>query len=64
MRLELYDIRGALVRVLHDGAMPGGDNRVVWDGRDDAGQPAPSGTYLCRLEADGRVGTRKMMLVR
>ncbi len=64
VRLELYDIRGALVRVLHDGAMPGGDNRVVWDGRDDAGQPAPSGTYLCRLEADGRVGTRKMMLVR
>ncbi len=57
VRLELYDIRGALVRVLHDGAMPGGDNRVVWDGRDDAGQPAPSGTYLCWLEADGRVGT-------
>jgi hypothetical protein len=64
-RLEVYDIRGHLVRVLAEGNLPAGAQRMVWDGRDDAGQDVSSGTYLLRLETDsGRGLTRKLTLVR
>ncbi len=64
-RLEVYDLRGALVRVLANGSLPAGAQRVAWDGRDDAGQEVSSGTYLLRLETNtGRGLTRKLMLVR
>ena len=64
-RLEVYDIRGRLVRVLSDGALPAGQQRVAWDGLDDSGQAVSSGTYLLRLETgSGRGLTRKLTVVR
>lgn len=64
VRLELYDLRGHLVRVLADGDLEAGEHRVPWDGRDDAGRALPSGSYLCRLAAEGRQVARKLTLVR
>ena len=55
---------GAVVRTLLDARRPAGDHRVVWDGRDDAGRRVPSGVYLCRLRAGGRVAARKMVLLK
>ncbi len=37
---------------------------MAWNGRDDAGNPVASGVYLSRMEADGRIEVRKMLLVR
>ncbi|MBK8165139.1 MAG: hypothetical protein IPK64_04130 [bacterium] len=64
VRLDIYDIRGRLVRVLDEGERVAGPHTVVWDGCDAAGQPAPSGTYLCRLRAGEQGATGKLMLVR
>ena len=64
VKLEIFDVRGRLVRVLEDGRREAGANQVVWDGLDQAGQQAPSGTYMCRLEAGGQTVAHKMMLVR
>ena len=41
-----------------------GPHAVDWDRRDDRGRPAPSGTYLLRLSAEGRSATRKILLAR
>jgi flagellar hook assembly protein FlgD len=30
--------------------MPAGYHNLAWDGRDNNGQPLPSGNYLCTLE--------------
>ncbi|MDD5720196.1 MAG: C25 family cysteine peptidase [Candidatus Krumholzibacteria bacterium] len=49
VRLTLYDVRGRLVRVLVDGTLPAGSHHVVWDGRDQSGQPVGAGVYLARL---------------
>lgn len=57
--LRVYDTRGRLVTTLVDGVLAAGEHRVRFDGRGLA-----SGMYLGRLEADGVVQTRKMMLVR
>ncbi|MGF1908040.1 flagellar hook assembly protein FlgD [Vibrio kasasachensis] len=36
---------GQLVRTFEVGAKPAGDNRVVWDGKDQNGSPLPAGKY-------------------
>ena len=62
--LRVLDVLGKPVRVLARGQQAAGEHTVRWDGRDDAGQPLPSGVYLIRLEAGGQVATRKVVLVR
>jgi len=63
-RIEVFNILGATVRVVFDGLAPAGENEVVWDGRDDAGQPTASGVYFYRLTADNYTETKKMMLLK
>jgi len=66
--LAVHDARGRRVRTLlaRDYAAPARD-RVVWDGRDDAGHALPSGVYWARLHSS-LAGTpalaRKMLLAR
>jgi hypothetical protein len=64
VRLTVYDVAGRLVRTLVDAELPAGAHAAAWDGTDDRGRTAPSGTYVARLEADGRVATGRMGLVR
>ncbi len=58
-KLKIYDLRGNLVRTLIDGALlspdptkeyttfsGSTDSRFRWDGRDDAGNELPMGTYV------------------
>jgi hypothetical protein len=63
-RLTVFDLAGRRVRTLCDAELPAGAHDRVWDGRDDGGQPLPSGTYYARLTADGTQSLRKMSLVR
>ena len=65
VRLAIYDTAGRLVRTLVDETLPGGEHRVVWDGRDAQGRNAPSGTYICRLVVGARrVDTLKLTYLR
>ena len=41
-----------------------GPNSVHWDGRDDAGIPAASGTFFYRLTAGEHRETMKMTLLK
>ncbi len=62
--LRIYDVRGQLVDVLHDGFLEAGHHLGVWDGMDSGGHSVASGVYYLRLEAAGESQTRKMSLVR
>ncbi len=62
--LEIYDLRGARVRVLLDAVLPRGRHEATWDGRDDLGRRVPSGTYCYRLRIGGFSAIRKMMLLK
>ena len=59
-QLSILDLRGRLL--LHR-SFPAGSHVFVWDGHDDAGRRAASGSYFIRLEGSGPVTTRKVVLL-
>jgi hypothetical protein len=63
VQLRVYDVKGALVRVLEDRNRPAGRYEVGWDGENESGARVASGIYFYRLTAPGFSQTRKMVLV-
>jgi hypothetical protein len=63
--VRVYNARGQLIRALTDSHFPAGTHHLVWDGRDDQGDEAPSGTYYARAATATRTEARvKMVLIR
>ncbi|MGD9546009.1 MAG: right-handed parallel beta-helix repeat-containing protein [Candidatus Krumholzibacteriia bacterium] len=63
--LHVFDLQGRLVRTLLRGeVVPQGRHEAVWDGRDESGRQAASGTYFFRLQAGGQVETKRAVLVK
>jgi hypothetical protein len=59
VRLAVYDVTGREVALLASGERQAGEYVSTWKADGIA-----SGVYFCRLLADGRMATRKMLLVR
>ncbi len=64
VELAVYDLLGQKLAVLAAGPRDSGLHSVEWDGRDDAGRPLASGTYLYRLRAGPHQGVGKLLLLR
>ncbi|MGH7491153.1 MAG: FlgD immunoglobulin-like domain containing protein [bacterium] len=69
--LRVYNVLGVEVRKLVDELLESGSHRVIWNGKDDAGQQVVSGVYLYRItyrseDAPGEpiTHTGKMSLLR
>ena len=63
-RVEVYDLRGALIRTLMHGAIPAGRYDLAWDGRDDVGRLATNGLYLVHARAGDYRASRSLVLMR
>jgi len=50
VRVFVHDLLGRPRRHLVDGQRVLGEAAFMWDGRDDAGEPVPAGTYVARAE--------------
>jgi hypothetical protein len=64
VELTVYNVAGRAVRSLVEGPLEPGTQKVVWDGRDDAGRSLASGVYFARLAAGGESVVRKMTLLK
>jgi hypothetical protein len=64
VKLEIFNILGQRIRILVDEYQSGGENSVVWDGKDDNGEEVASGVYFYKLEAEEFSQTKKMVLIR
>jgi hypothetical protein len=64
VRLSVYDAAGRRVALLRDGVQAAGGHSETFALRDDAGRDLASGLYLLRLEAEGRVLTRRLAAIR
>jgi len=62
--LTIYNTLGQKVRTLLDAPVQAGRREVVWDGRDEFGQTASTGIYLCRLLSGDRRQTVKVIMVK
>lgn len=63
-RVTIYDVTGRRVRTLVDEQRNAGENTIIWQGRDDAGRQVASGAYYVRLETDGGLDHRKIMMLK
>ena len=66
VKLNIYDIRGALVTTLFDRIMEAGNHSqsVIWDGTDTTGKHVSSGIYFYKLQAGEFTKSNKMILIR
>jgi hypothetical protein len=53
--LQIFDLRGALVKTLVDRHLDSGAHERRWNGRNDFGRPAASGIYFYRLRIGAEV---------
>ncbi|MCX6841445.1 MAG: T9SS type A sorting domain-containing protein [candidate division WOR-3 bacterium] len=58
--LAIFDASGRCVRTLTVNRAP----CTVWDGKDELGQPLPSGAYFARLDAAGQHASTRIVLQR
>jgi hypothetical protein len=63
-QLAIYDIRGQMLRLLHNGSADKGRHVVNWNGMDERGRQCPAGVYFYRLTAGPYTETRRMVLLR
>ncbi len=64
LNVKVYNLRGQLVRTLHQGLPAKNSLTLKWDGRDDQGRQVSEGIYFCRMETGGFVETRKVLFMR
>jgi FlgD Ig-like domain len=63
-RLSVLDAHGRLIRTLTDADLQPGWYDSTWDGRDQSGRDAASGSYFLRIEGAGETETTKVVLIR
>jgi hypothetical protein len=60
--LLIYDIKGNLVRKLHEGIIP--QSGITWDSTNEFVRKVPSGIYLYVLRTDQKTYAKKMVLTK
>lgn len=58
----VYDLQGRRVRLLHQGPLGQGEQRLQWNGLDQEARRAPAGVYLVRVEGERWQDSVKVVL--
>jgi hypothetical protein len=64
VKLQVFDVKGRLVRVLIDEMREPRSYVEAWDGKDDNGRSVAAGVYFYRLELPGSSAVKKMTLAK
>ena len=62
--VEVFDVRGRMVKVLWRKETFAGTHEITWDGTDRAGRMSSSGIYFCRLESEGVSKVQRLVIAR
>ncbi|MCH7613281.1 MAG: T9SS type A sorting domain-containing protein, partial [Candidatus Marinimicrobia bacterium] len=62
--LKIYDLMGREVRSLVNEFTSAGTQSVVWDAKDNHGNSVSSGVYIYRLEVQGQMHSKKLILLK
>ncbi len=64
VQINIYSIDGQKVRTLVNRQVSKGYHQVVWDGRNESGQPVSGGLYFYELKTENKRILKKMLLVK
>ena len=64
VKVLVYNLKGQLVRTLVDENKASGNHNLVFDGRDNQGNPLASGVYFYKMQTGKYSDTRKMILMK
>ncbi|RMF69527.1 MAG: T9SS C-terminal target domain-containing protein, partial [Calditrichaeota bacterium] len=64
VKLQIFNMKGQLVRTLVDRHMEAGEHRVKWNGQNDQGAVVASGVYVYRLRAGNFKASRRMTILK
>jgi hypothetical protein len=64
INIDIIDLLRRRVRAVYTGHLAAGAHVLNWDGRDEAGRPAPSGSYQARVRAPGEIVAEPLLLLK
>nr|MBP7309813.1 T9SS type A sorting domain-containing protein [Candidatus Cloacimonadota bacterium] len=64
LKLQIFNLRGQLVKELLSSDLPAGKHSYDWDGRDNSGNGVASGMYFYKLSGDNVSMQKKMILMK
>ncbi|MDP2172401.1 MAG: FlgD immunoglobulin-like domain containing protein [Candidatus Cloacimonadaceae bacterium] len=64
VNIDIYNMKGQLVRSFKAEHNTPGYYQVSWDGRDTSGNPSSSGVYLYRMTSGNYSASKKMILAK
>ncbi|MBU4486848.1 MAG: M6 family metalloprotease domain-containing protein [Candidatus Delongbacteria bacterium] len=64
VRLDIFDMKGSLVRTLLSKDLPAGNHKVSWDGKDNSGNSLSSGVYYINLMTGKENFTHKSLMIK
>ena len=62
--LQIFNVKGQLVKTLIDSKLSRGYHEMIWRGKDQNGNPVATGHYFLKLNQDGIVRAKKMLLMK
>lgn len=62
--IEIYNILGQKISTLMDEYKQAGNNTIIWNGTNKAGEQVASGVYFYRLQSGDFTDSKKMLLLR
>ncbi|NOZ62566.1 MAG: T9SS type A sorting domain-containing protein [Calditrichaeota bacterium] len=63
-QLQIFNSTGQLIRTLVSQKQKPGAHTIYWDGKDDSGNEAATGIYMCRMRAGQFAKTIKLILMK
>ena len=63
-RLDIYNVKGQLIKTLLNKSVAQGYHTISWNGTDNEGQNVSSGLYLYKLTTDNFSSMKKMIMVK
>ena len=64
VNITIYDMMGREIKVLQSGIQTPGHSKVKWNATNNEGQPVSAGVYLYQINIDGKMDTKKMVLLK
>ena len=64
VNFTIYDIRGNVIKKLINKNISSGQKSIQWDATNDKGQLVSAGMYLCKIQTDDFIDTKKVILIK